>query len=737
MGLTPGASRSASAAGAPSTESVPEVLEQWRRGQADLQAVLAVAVQLPPLDLVEVLSADQHDRWQKGERTSAAEYFQRYPVLNGDLEAACELVYCEFCLRSDHGETPSLEEYKERYPQLADSLNRKHAQESRLSALPGLRTAVLQTTDAPRRHELLERPPEIPDYELSRRIGVGGCGEVWMAKNRHDGGLCAVKLVPRRFTTELDGVRLYRKWASDHPALVSIKHVGEVAGFYYYVMPLADDVHGGSLTGLPTGQYVPLTLRHYLESRGRLPLEEAVGIGCSMLTALAHLHEKGVSHCDVKPDNILCVRRSWQLGDIGLARPSAEVQATRGTLRYWPPEGPRDQTADLYALGLTLFELASGAGLERFQEFVGGSLSFPEAAPRRAGRLRAVILRACHKDPKQRFASAPEMQRALARVTARPASRIQRLVLIGLAIILAAGTPWLAVKAFRLSSKEKIFRLSEISKARIRENGKDVEKWLREGRNEDLLRVQQDALEIYRRELGPESREAVEADARVRTLERLVTLDAAEQDKVAQTFRDDVRVHELLAQDKLKNAIELQRQIVEIRKQFFVPDDTILAGTILFLGYLLQDAGEKTEAKSLYLDVEARLKRAGGKDHPLALLFRNNLAMTYIEEKQYALAYDTLTEVLEGRRKAYERGHFYIVWTLLGLAAVMEKQGRVDEANDYYQEARWEGSQPIDQDDQPDQYDEIAETLTKKNRLDDAKFFHDRAEEMRRAHPPK
>jgi serine/threonine protein kinase len=703
-----------------------------------------MATQLPPLDLVEVLSADQYDRWQQGERTSVTEYFHHYPSLGSDAEAACELVYCEYCLRADRGESPSLAEYQERFPQLAEALARKHAQGAWSGALPGLRATVHLSANTPLGHQPLERPPDVPDYELGRRIGVGGCGEVWMAKNRHDGGLCAVKIVPCRFTAELDGVRLYRKWASDHPALVSIKHVGEVTGFYYYVMPLADDVHGGSLTGLPTGQYVPLTLRHYLESRGRLPLEESVGIGCSMLTALAHLHAKGVSHCDVKPDNILCVRRSWQLGDIGLARPSAEVQATRGTLRYWPPEGPRDQTADLYALGLTLFELTSGAGLERFQEFVDGSLSLSKAAPRRAGRLRAVILRACHKDPKRRFASAPEMQRALTRVTARYAARIRNLVLIGLTVILAAGVLFLAGKMFQPAELRQDLpdttatpaNLSEASLKKAQELSNRSNGWLREGKFALVLKGEQETVEILKRELGPRHSDVALHESWVRTIHKLVSLPRSEQDEIAKSYRDDDRVHELVAQDKLKEAIELHRSILAIRQRHFPPDDIELARTKLYLGFLLLRDGQVNESLAQNQEAEAVLRSVFGDDNLEVLTVRHNVAMAYAKQKKYDSAKTVLEDVLRRRKAVLEPGHEIRILTQLGLAGILEKMGRAEEAAIYYREAKAEGRLPVPRD-ISDLFEGFAQTLTDRKREEDAQFFRARAEEIRRAYAPK
>jgi tetratricopeptide (TPR) repeat protein len=389
-------------------QAAEQLWQRWRQKQGPtLQEVLAHAGELTAAQLALALGAEQHQHWQEGKRTPAEAYLQQYAVLSADEEAACDLVYGEFLVRQELGEAPSLQEYLERFPRLADALKQLHEYAQFNSVLHWL--PLDSTADSGERPS--PTPPNLPDYELLKWIGAGTFGQVWLARNRHDGGLCAVKIVAKSHQSELDGVRLYRQSASDHPSLVAIKHVGEGDGFYYYVMPLADDVREGTLSQAPE-QYEPMTLRRHLAWRQRLPADEVVAIARQLLSALVQLHKRGVSHCDVKPDNVLRVRGNWQLGDMGLATPSAQMGAERGTLAFFPPEGPHDQTADLYALGKTLYLLLTGAGLERFTEFADGTLEIPGGDPR-GRRLRQFILRACHPDARQRFDSAAAMLRAL------------------------------------------------------------------------------------------------------------------------------------------------------------------------------------------------------------------------------------------------------------------------------------------------------------------------------------
>ena len=263
--------------------------------------------------------------------------------------------------------------------------------------------------------------PEIPDMEVLRQIGGGSYGEIWMARSVTD-TLRAVKLVYRNdfdddktFEREFEGILKYEPVAREHPGLVDIMHVGrDKTGeeeFYYYVMELGDDIERGSK--ITPADYEPRTLRSDMLRSGKRPL--AVGFcaeaGARMAGALAHLHEQGLAHRDVKPANVIFVKGQACLADIGLV--AARDQRTFvGTEGFVPPEGPGSAGADVYALGKVLYEMATGKDRLDFPELPDEPI--PKADNKRWLALNKVICETC--DPrinKRRYTEAADLERVL------------------------------------------------------------------------------------------------------------------------------------------------------------------------------------------------------------------------------------------------------------------------------------------------------------------------------------
>ena len=204
---------------------------------------------------------------------------------------------------------------------------------------------------------------DIANYELLRFIERGGFGAVWLARERVTDLPRAVKLLPkesvRRSARDLEGVKRYQRCAHAHPHLLQILLVGENDECFYYVMEAADawtEQGPKPLTGVPA-QYGPTTLRRQMEARGWYPAREALNVTAKLLAGVARLHEQGLAHFDLKPENVLVVHGEPKLGDVGLVAGRDDPAPKSGTPQYLTPEGTAN---DVFALGRILYELITG-----------------------------------------------------------------------------------------------------------------------------------------------------------------------------------------------------------------------------------------------------------------------------------------------------------------------------------------------------------------------------------------
>lgn len=268
------------------------------------------------------------------------------------------------------------------------------------------------------------------DFELVRRLGRGGMGSVYLARQKSLARMVAVKMLDR---TALDGpatrVRMQREAELtallDHPNIVPVYSVGEVDGTPFIAMKY---VPGPSLA----------------EVARPLPPERAARIGVDLARALDAAHTQGVVHRDVKPANILLDGQTPVLVDFGLARAQSDPTLTQvgkvaGTLRYMAPErldasgAVADPRIDVYGLGATLYELLTDRMVfheEAPTALVRAILTRDPVPLRFRGRhhdLETIVLRALAKEPARRFPTAAAMAEDLERYLAGVPVRSRRL----------------------------------------------------------------------------------------------------------------------------------------------------------------------------------------------------------------------------------------------------------------------------------------------------------------------
>ena len=292
-------------------------------------------------------------------------------------------------------------------------------------------------------------PLAVPDHELLNLIGKGSYGEVWLARNIMNVRR-AVKVVRREsfsdaapYEREFAAIHSYEPVSRQVDGLVNVLHVGQntEAGYFYYVMELAD-----AETEQP---YVPLTLRSLLRTKGALPPAEVAQIGLSLAGALVALHRAGLVHRDIKPANIIFVHGAAKLADIGLVGAQTEAATYIGTHGYIAPEGAGNSQADVFALGIVLYEMATGYEPADFPKLPPGfGLRGPVA-----GELLDVIIRACESDKVRRYPAAEPMLADFAAIVSgqsiRKTRRLERNILaLKVASILAGGAALVGVTAW-------------------------------------------------------------------------------------------------------------------------------------------------------------------------------------------------------------------------------------------------------------------------------------------------
>jgi hypothetical protein len=262
-------------------------------------------------------------------------------------------------------------------------------------------------------------PPRIPEHQMIRLFAEGSYGQVWLARSAI-GNYRAVKIVTRSafgdngpFETEFRGIKTFEPISRSHEGFVNILQAGrrEKAGYFYYVMELADDLVMGQQ--IDPDKYVPRTLDGDLKKRGTIPCHECFEMGTLLAGALQKLHDSGLVHRDIKPSNIIFVRGIPKLADIGLVIAAADAKSFVGTKGFVAPEGAGSPQADIYSLGKVLYEMGMGKDRTEFPALPNTLAEDPQREQLLA--LNEVVVKACRPNPIRRYSSAAKMQADLKR----------------------------------------------------------------------------------------------------------------------------------------------------------------------------------------------------------------------------------------------------------------------------------------------------------------------------------
>jgi serine/threonine protein kinase len=367
-----------------------------------------------------LIPIDLEIRWQRQQRVALEHYLQKYTDLGTTRTLPPNLVYEEYRIRHIYGDRPDVATYKARFPeQFPELLRRVQAQPATPPPTPQAPTFV--TPIAPHGSATPGSAPPaagglVPvggGYNLIRRIGSGGFGEVWQAEA--PGGIpAAVKMIFRPLDhadaqSELKALELIKRLR--HGGLLQTHAYWSLEDRLFIVMELAD----GSLrdrlkackaAGLPG-----------------VPAAELLGYLHDTAEALDFLHKEHVQHRDVKPENILLLQGRAKLADFGLARLQESTRLATasggGTPAYMAPEvwkGKTSSHSDQYSLATTYVELRLGHRpftAENLADVMRDILEKkPDLAPL-PGPEQQVLRKALAKEPADRYPNCKAFARAL------------------------------------------------------------------------------------------------------------------------------------------------------------------------------------------------------------------------------------------------------------------------------------------------------------------------------------
>ncbi len=266
---------------------------------------------------------------------------------------------------------------------------------------------------------MIVRGQKINDrYQIIRAIGEGGMANVYLAHDLILDRDVAVKILRGDLADDEKFVRRFQREAIaasslSHPNIVEMYDVGEDAGKYYIVMEYVEGK----------------TLKNLIKKRGSLTIPEVIDIMSQLTSAIACAHDSNIIHRDIKPQNILIKEDGIvKITDFGIAmalnsNELTQTNSVMGSVHYLPPEQANGKGAtlksDIYSLGIVMFELLTGKlpfrgenaveiAIKQMKNQIPSICEIDENIPQ---SIENIILKACAKNPKNRYNTVQEMYR--------------------------------------------------------------------------------------------------------------------------------------------------------------------------------------------------------------------------------------------------------------------------------------------------------------------------------------
>lgn len=252
-------------------------------------------------------------------------------------------------------------------------------------------------------------------YEILGRIGSGGMADVYKGKDHKLNRFVAIKVLKSTYRSDETFIKKFLSEAQAaaglmHPNVVNVYDVGQDRGLYYMVMELVEGI----------------TLKDYIEKKGKLSAKETISISIQMVTGIQAAHNCHIIHRDIKPQNIIISKDGKvKVTDFGIARATTSTQtistSVMGSVHYTSPEQARgglvDEKSDIYSAGITMYEMITGhvpfdgdttvtVALKHLQEEIK---SPAEEVPDIPYSLECIIMKCTQKAPNRRYMNCEEL----------------------------------------------------------------------------------------------------------------------------------------------------------------------------------------------------------------------------------------------------------------------------------------------------------------------------------------
>ncbi len=265
-------------------------------------------------------------------------------------------------------------------------------------------------------------------YEVLSLIGVGGMSNVYKAVDKQTGAEVAIKFLKEEF---FENEELVRRFKNESKAISLLSHE--------CIIKVLDFNITDSEKYLVVEYINGVTLKEFIDNRGKLTWEETLVFANIILGALGHAHENGVVHRDLKPQNIMLTRDGQlKIMDFGIARLATANQRTVtdkaiGSVHYISPEQVRgqstDKRSDIYSIGIMMYEMLTGklpfhsetavsVALQQLSDVAQPVSELVDGVPK---GMEQIVMKAIEKDPEKRYQSAGDMRKDLQKLKENPA----------------------------------------------------------------------------------------------------------------------------------------------------------------------------------------------------------------------------------------------------------------------------------------------------------------------------